>query len=181
VAAGDAGLPPERAAALVSLMGLAGTAGRVAFGRIADHPRVDKVLLFQVSLMLAGGAVLLFAAGGRGSPAAPGAAAGDATFAVFAAGALLFGLFSGAIVSQVPVIMAERLGLESLPAAMGGSYTIQAPAVLACPPLAGAARAAYGNYYGVFIVIGLAMTLSPLVLYAMPGRGCGGRAATRLK
>lgn len=182
VAAGDAGLPPERAAALVSLMGVAGTVGRVAFGRVADHPRVDKVLLFQVSLMLAGGAVLLFAAAGRGSPAAPPpAGGGDATFAVFVVGALLFGLFSGAIVSQVPVIMAENLGLESLPAAMGGSYTIQAPAVLVSPPLAGAARAWLGNYYALFIVVALAMTLSPLLLYFMPGRGCGGRAATRLR
>jgi MFS family permease len=172
IAAIDIGLTADNAARLVSLVGLAGTIGRIVFGRITDDKRTDRVLLFQTSLMLAGSVVIMLAFLGPGSPwwGATSQLPLAARDGVLSTIALLFGLFSGAIVSQVPVIFVDFVGLSNLPHAMGGGWAVQAPAVLVAPTLAGAARAAQGNYFAVFLVTGLALTLSPLLLRLMPGR-----------
>jgi MFS family permease len=188
VAAGttDGGLSSEWAARLVSWVGLAGMAGRVIFGRIQDNPRVDRVLLLWITLSIAGLSVFGMAFLGPGSPGwdasrvivGPDGARDTARVmdgldltgreALWTVFAVLFGLFSGGVVSQVPPLMVDGLGLENLPMSQGASYTIQAPAVLLGPPSAGWARAAAGNYYGTLLFIGLSMTLSPFLLRYMP-------------
>lgn len=194
VAAGatDGGLSNDVAARLVSWVGLAGMAGRVIFGQIQDNKKVDRVLLLWVTLSIAGLSVIGMAFLGPGSPGwdetrvVPVGLAGGAGGRVSDASAampqltlvsreglwtflaVMFGLFSGGVVSQVPPTMVDNLGLDNLPLAQGASYTIQAPAVLLGPPSAGWARAAAGNYFGTLLFVGLAMTISPFCLLYMP-------------
>jgi MFS family permease len=160
----DQGLAPDAAARLVSYLGIAGMAGRIIFGRIADSPRLSRVTLMQSSLMFAGFATFLLAFIGHNE-------------GMLIAYALAFGCFSGSVVSMVPPIMVDYLGLDNLPHAQGGAYTAQFPAVLGAPPLAGYVRGVAGSYFSVWIVCGVLMSLSPLVLCFMPrGRkmGAGG-------
>jgi MCP family monocarboxylic acid transporter-like MFS transporter 13/MCP family monocarboxylic acid transporter-like MFS transporter 12 len=68
----------------------------------------------------------------------------------------------------VPPLLAELVGLDRLGVALGLVYTTQAPTVLIGPPLAGAMRAALGSYVPVWLCVGALMSLSPLVMLALP-------------
>jgi MFS transporter, MCT family, solute carrier family 16 (monocarboxylic acid transporters), member 6 len=170
----DLGLSRDASARLVSWLGLSGTVGRILFGRIADSPRISRVRLMQTSLCAAGIATFSVAFAARASQGAgAGAGAGSAEGALVAF-ALVFGLFSGSVVSMVPPIMVDFIGVENLPHAMGGLYTVQMPTALGGPPLAGYSRGVAGDYFGVWITCGILMILSPGVLAFMPRRGGGG-------
>jgi len=162
-AARDCGLSDADGARAVSATGLCGALGRVAVGAYADARGVNRTRLLVACLVAGGLAVLALGAatprvcvervGGAGAPAA-----------LFAAVTVLFGFFSGAVVAQVPPLLADEVGVENLPLATGLNYFVQSPFVLLAPPLAGAARAARGSYTTVWLAVGAAMALSPLVL-----------------
>jgi len=154
VYATDVGLSTGNAARLVSYLGISGTIGRIVFGEIADLPCFTRVFLMQFSLMVAGAATLGLAFVNN--------EAGLITIAV------IFGFFSGSVVSMVPPIMVDALGIENLPHSQGGAYTSQALTVLCGPPLAGLVRQQYSTYHGVWLVCGTLMTLSPLILFFIP-------------
>ena len=162
-AARDCGLADADGARAVSVAGLCGAAGRVVVGAYADARGVSRTRLLVACLVAGGLAVLALGAatprvcaeraGGPGAPAA--------LFFAVAAG---FGFFSGAVVAQVPPLLADEVGVENLPLAAGLNYLVQAPFVLLAPPLAGALRDARGTYTVVWCVVGVAMSVSPLIL-----------------
>jgi MFS family permease len=156
--AGDLGLEPERAALIVSYMGIGNTLGRIVFGRIADLPifAPRRVLLLQVTLTVAGLATAGLAA-----------ATTEAALAVWA---VSFGALSGSMVGVTPVIVADYLGVDNVAHAMGGIYSVQAPTVLLGPPLAGFVRGVVGDYKAVWLGTGLLLTCAPLALGLMPRR-----------
>jgi MCP family monocarboxylic acid transporter-like MFS transporter 13/MCP family monocarboxylic acid transporter-like MFS transporter 12 len=159
-AAADLGLAPDAGALAVSAMGLAGAAGRLSMGAFADScgGAGGRARLCTACLAAAGLAVLALAA-------APQLRA-DATY--LCAACAFLGFFSGSVVSQVPPLLAELVGLDRLGPALGLVYTTQAPTVLLGPPMAGAMRAALGSYVGVWLCMGALMTLSPLVMVKLP-------------
>lgn len=150
----DVGLSQSNAARLVSYLGISGTIGRIVFGEIADLPCFTRVFLMQFSLIVAGIATLGLAFVTN--------EAGLVTIAV------IFGFFSGSVVSMVPPIMVDALGIENLPHSQGGAYTSQALTVLFGPPVAGLVRQQYSTYHGVWIVCGILMSLAPFILFFMP-------------
>ena len=156
--AADIGLEPERAALIVSYMGIGNTLGRVVFGRIADLPvfASRRVLLLQATLAIAG-----FATAGL---------AGATAEAALAVWAVSFGALSGSMVSLTPVIVADFLGVDNVAHAMGGIYSVQAPSVLLGPPLAGYVRGVVGDYRAVWLATGLLLACAPLALSLMPRR-----------
>jgi MCP family monocarboxylic acid transporter-like MFS transporter 13/MCP family monocarboxylic acid transporter-like MFS transporter 12 len=156
--AADIGLEPERAALIVSYMGIGNTLGRVVFGRIADLPVFvsRRVLLLQATLAIAG-----FATAGL---------AGATAEAALAVWAVSFGALSGSMVSLTPVIVADFLGVDNVAHAMGGIYSVQAPSVLLGPPLAGYVRGVVGDYRAVWLATGLLLACAPLALSLMPRR-----------
>ena len=156
--AADVGLEPERAALIVSFMGIGNTLGRVVFGRIADHPAVAprRLTLLQVTLAIAG-----FATAGL---------AGASTEAALAVWAVSFGALSGSMVGLTPVIVADYLGVDNVAHAMGGIYSVQAPFVLLGPPLAGYLRGVVGDYRAVWLATGSLLACAPLALSLMPRR-----------
>jgi len=156
--AADVGLEPERAALVVSYMGIGNTLGRVIFGRIADLPVFTsrRVLLLQATLAIAG-----FATAGL---------AGATVEAALAVWAVSFGALSGSMVSLTPVIVADYLGVDNVAHAMGGIYSVQAPSVLFGPPLAGYIRGVVGDYRAVWLATGFLLACAPLALSLMPRR-----------
>jgi OFA family oxalate/formate antiporter-like MFS transporter len=169
-ATSDWGLTAEQGARALSLVGLCGAVGRVALGWLADFPGVDKVLLLAACMSLAGLPVLLLGAMGGG---------GVGTGSIFFA-AGVFGLFSGSVVAQVPPLLAEHLGSENLPLALGSQYSVQVPTVLALPPLLGYARAQGGSYAAPFCVLGVVLMMAPLALLPLRWRGRAGRQLAEL-
>ena len=155
-ATADWGLTAEEGARALSLVGLCGAVGRVALGGLADRPGVNKVLLLGVCMSAAGLPVLLLGAGGGGGGAGP---------VYVAAG--LFGLLSGSVVAQVPPLLADHLGAENLPLALGTQYTVQVPTVLAIPPIVGYMRSAQGSYAAGFSGMGAVLLLAPLALWPL--------------
>ena len=143
-------------------MGLCGAVGRVALGALADRPGANRVLLLAGCMSLAGVPVLLLGATGGGG----GGGAGP----VFVA-AGVFGLLSGSVVAQVPPLLADFLGVENLPLALGSQYTVQVPTVLAIPPLVGWARGVQGSYAAGFSLMGVALIFAPLALLPLARRG----------
>jgi cyanate permease len=168
----ESGMSYADAAGYVSLIGVANMAGRILLGRAADSlqgSRRGKVWLFGGSMIVCGVAMLGLAAPFGG---------GQTFLSMFS---LIFGLSAGTIVSLAPPILVDSLGLDALPLALGGVYSMQAPLVLLAPPLAGVLRSAQGDYTAVWLAAGITMCAAAGVLWGVPARvgDAGGVAATR--
>ena len=161
-ATADWGLSAEEGARALSLVGLCGAVGRILLGGLADRPGVNKVLLLGVCMSAAGLPVLLLGTTGGGGGGGGGSSVGP----VFVA-AGLFGLLSGSVVAQVPPLLADHLGAENLPLALGTQYTVQVPTVLAIPPIVGYLRGVQGSYAAGFSGMGAALLLAPLALWPL--------------
>ena len=170
-AALDVGLSEVAGAGAVSAMGIAGAAGRLLVGAFSDRVR-NKARLIVVCLSSGGLAVLAL---GAATPSllraraeilatSPAAAAVGIVYTF----SIVFGFFSGSIVSQMPPLVAQEVGLTALPIAMGIVYCAQAPFVITGPPLAGALRAAANSYTTLWCIVGAFMSLSPLGLMLIP-------------
>lgn len=153
----EAWLPPTEAASIVSVIGIANMAGRIIFGRLADIPSIPKLSVFRANILASGAAVAALSM------------AGTQRWYLYTF-ALIFGLNSGSIVSLAPPILAEMMGLDLLPHALGGMYSVQAPSVLLGPPIAGWIRAAAGQYQVAWLLSGACMMAAGLVLFAVRGR-----------
>lgn len=145
----DMGLGNAEASRLFAVMGVAGIVGRLLFGSLTLYYHVDLQFLLQscgvaTGLCMAGLAVF------GGSPA---------YLTLFA---IVFGGVGGSTYGFVSPILVDYFGLQGLPAALGGTYTVRAPAVLLFSPIAGWVREATGSYTSVFFVCGVLCVVSAL-------------------
>lgn len=92
------GVPVQQAAFLVSIVGITDVVGRILLGFLADLNVVQKRFLFTGCTTLGGTAVCLVSC-----------LSDNTGFAVIAA---VFGLSSGGFYALLPVIMAEKFGIE---------------------------------------------------------------------
>lgn len=77
-----AGIDADKAALLLSVIGIANTAGRVIFGFLSDRPWVNRLFLYNTALTICGAATAL-------SPVLGG------TYGLLVAYAAVFGVFIG--------------------------------------------------------------------------------------
>ena len=126
----DHGANPVAAGALLSLIGAAGIAGRVAFGAMGD--RVGIVRLFKAAILAMGASYalwLMFSTYG-----------GLAMFAIAA------GLAYGGASGLLPGVVIELFGIQGLGAALGGILTSVGIASLLGPLFAGFIIDRTGSY-----------------------------------
>ncbi|XP_052265124.1 monocarboxylate transporter 14-like isoform X2 [Dreissena polymorpha] len=143
------GVEQTRASLLLSVIGITNTIGRVLSGLLADRPWMNSLMLNNVSMLVAGVAMVL-------TPFCT-------TFPTLVLAALMFGLMTSAFISLTSIILVDLLGLGKLTNAFGLLSMGRGIAAVVGPPMAGAMFAATGNYDmsfylgGALFLLGTAM------------------------
>jgi hypothetical protein len=154
---------PELAATAYSLMGAASIAARVALAVVTFRYEVDSLLILQGCSVALGMAIGALGAHGR-SPT---------YVALFA---VAHGALTSAGLSCVSPALLELFGAEAFSAAVGLTFTLRAPLVLAAPILAGLGRELSGSFDGVWTVVGAlcAASAAPICIASMKCRRLAG-------
>ncbi|KAL4220520.1 Mct1p [Mactra antiquata] len=150
----DEGTAKEDAKWLVSAVGISNTVGRVLFGFLADRPSVNRLMLYNTALTICGVATAL-------CPLCY-------NYPLLLLYAVVFGLFIGVYVSLTSVVLVDLLGLDMLVNSFGLLLMFQGFATLIGPPIAGWLYDGTGSYDVSFIVAGVIVAISGLMLYFIP-------------
>lgn len=147
----ERGLTKEQGAALISLIGLFNTAGRVISGAITDHPKVDA--LFVTCLALLSGALCPFFMDLCGSD-----------FASYIVVSIMFGFSLSAWPAVTSSMLVDLLGLEQLTSGFGALTCIRGLAAFLGPPLGGfVIDNSGGNYSYAFYIAAALLGSSSIV------------------
>ena len=154
----ELGFSVADAATALVIIGAMSLVGRVGMGQVSDRsmfgkpPHVVRMWLFLLcglgtALSVLGMAAVFDLAGMLVSVAA-------------------FGIFSGGILSIMPVVVADVIGLADLPIGLGLMYMVQVPGFLFGPATAGFVRVAAGSYIPAFAMAGAVLVAGgiPLLL-----------------
>ncbi|XP_067677004.1 monocarboxylate transporter 14-like [Haliotis asinina] len=127
------GIPKSEAAFLVSVIGITNTVGRILAGWLADLPKVDALLVNNVSMVIAGVATVVMPFCG-------------ASYAALVVMSSVFGAGVGAFISLSSILICDQLGLEKLTNGFGLLTMFRGFAAVAGPPLAGFVFDSTGKY-----------------------------------
>ncbi|XP_057672845.1 monocarboxylate transporter 12 isoform X3 [Diorhabda carinulata] len=144
----------DEAGMLISIIGGANTVGRIVLGYISDKPWINRLFIYNWSLTICGAATL--------------ASAFCSTFYTLAIYSAVFGFTAGAYVGLTSVILVDLLGLESLTNAFGLLLLFQGIASLVGPPIAGSLFDLTASYNPGFVLAGVAIGISGLILFTIP-------------
>ncbi len=156
------GIGQISAAALVSFIGFASTAGRLGLGALAD--RLGIIRLYRFSILMLGLSFALWLIAGR-------------SYVLLAGFALAMGVSYGGAVTLSPAVVAELLGTQGLGVTLGLLYTSSAFGTLLGPPLCGAAVDYTGDYRIAIVFTGAATVAAFFILLPL-GRTRAARLAT---
>ncbi|XP_045156982.2 monocarboxylate transporter 12-B-like [Mercenaria mercenaria] len=149
----DQGINTESAKWLGSIVGIGNTVGRVLSGIFADKFKVNRLLLFETSLIICGIATTL-------CPLC-------FNFTSLILFACLFGLSYGVYIPLMSVVLVDLLGLEMLTNSFGILLFFKGTANLIGPPVAGWLYDATGSYNIPFIIGGITVAASGILLYSV--------------
>ncbi|XP_046574283.1 monocarboxylate transporter 13-like [Haliotis rubra] len=133
----NVGLGTEKSTLLISGIGFANVFGRLAMGLLAQHPKMNLILLYLVSFIIAGVAVTL----------TPMAKTWDGLIAI----AAVFGCFTAGIGTLFAPILARILGLRRFATGYGCLALINGFGQMIGGPLAGLLHDMTGNYLASFL------------------------------
>ncbi|XP_022090326.1 monocarboxylate transporter 12-like isoform X2 [Acanthaster planci] len=160
------GVPDEKAALLLSVIGIGGLVGRPFCGVI--NRKVPSVIIYDASILTGGCAVLMAQFG---------------TYGHFVASAAVFGLAVGFQRTISPVLIREYVGTDNLGSAVGLYSGFGGVADLIGPILAGALYDAIESYSvlfyffaGIFFTGFVGMLFTPLLKRIEPGVRTKGNA-----
>lgn len=148
------GVDKDKAAFLLSVIGIANTVGRVLCGWVSDFPQVKAIHLNNCSLILAGGTTI--------------ALPFMKDYAVQVVYCTIFGLAIACFVSLRSIVLVELLGLEKLTNSFGLTLLFQGSASLVGSPIAGMLFDKTGTYDASFYVAGVLIALSGIICVPLP-------------
>ena len=119
----DLGIRKQKSAVLVGYMAMSQTVGKVVFGRIADHPRVNRVYLYQMCLLVCSVLTTLLPL--------------FTTFNALLAYCIVFGFHDGCFVVLIAVLTGDIVGRKSMATAFGVMYFFTGIPMMLGPPAAG--------------------------------------------
>ncbi|XP_054711482.1 monocarboxylate transporter 12-like [Uloborus diversus] len=152
--AAELGIGGEQASLLLSVIGVSNTVGRVTLGFLSDRACVNRLWIYNVSLILCGLATVL------------SCYADDYTLmAMYCA---TFGATAGAYVSLTSVILVDLLGLDKLTNAFGILLVFEGISCLLGPPITGWLYDGLGSYDPGFYMSGCMIAASGLILFLVP-------------
>lgn len=146
------GVQHQKAAFLMSILGVTGIVGNVTFGWITDLRCVRKyrTLSFMVAVGLEGLCCMFI-------PLLH-------SFHLLVPFSILYGYFDGAYVALIPVVISDVVGPACLSSALGIVYFLHAIPYLISPPIGGWLVDRTGDYLAAFFLSGLSLMSSPLFL-----------------
>lgn len=141
--------------ALLTCIAITSFVGRLIFGYISDLPKVNRILLQQISFLSIGICTMLMAA----APFFHGF-----NFGSLILFSLIFGLFDGCLVSQNGPIAIEICGPSGQAQALGFLHGLSSIPVTFGPPIAGYLKDELKNYNMAFIISGIPPIAAALFL-----------------
>ncbi|XP_073725514.1 monocarboxylate transporter 12-B [Misgurnus anguillicaudatus] len=150
-----AGVSPQQAPLLISILGVSGIVGTITFGWIADRKCLRSYRM--VSYMLAVGSEglsCLFLPLLR-------------SFALLVPFSLFYGYFDGAYVALIPVVTSDTVSPAHLTSALGVVYFLHAIPYLISPPIGGWLVDQTGSYTTTFFLSGVSLICSAVILAAV--------------
>jgi len=150
----DCGIPREKASLLVGIMSVGSTFGRLFFGRISDHPRVNRLYIYQ----------LAFLSMGIGNTLLP--LLTSFTGIVFYC--ISFGVFEGVYVALASVLTADIVGRDKLAPGIGMLFGIKSIPLTVGPPFAGFLYDISNSYQAAFYVAGAVPIFSCCLMFLIP-------------
>jgi len=119
----DLGIRKQKSAVLVGYMAMSQTVGKIVFGRIADHPRVNRVYLYQMCLLVCSVLTTLLPL--------------FTTFNALLAYCIVFGFHEGCFVVLIAVLTGDIAGRKMMATAYGVMYFFTGIPMMLGPPVAG--------------------------------------------
>ncbi|XP_017054587.1 monocarboxylate transporter 12 isoform X2 [Drosophila ficusphila] len=139
---------------LIATIGVANTVGRIILGYISDKPWVNRLLVYNVCLTACGV-----------STAMVPLCHDFQSLVIYCAA---FGFTIGAYVGLTSVILVDLLGLDKLTNAFGLLLLFQGIASFIGPPIGGWMYDLTDSYSPAFLMAGLMIAISGLVMFAIP-------------
>ncbi|KAL2083344.1 hypothetical protein ACEWY4_021117 [Coilia grayii] len=146
------GVGHQQAVLLISIMGVISIVGNVTFGWMTDWNclRPYRMVSYMLAVGLEGFSCFLV-------PLLQ-------SFPLLVPFALLYGYFDGAYVALIPVVTSDIVGPTYLSSALGVVYFLHAVPYLISPPIGGWLVDQTGSYMATFILSGLSVMTSSVVL-----------------
>lgn len=159
----DRGITHAAAVALVPIMGLANTIGRIVMGALAD--RIGRHRMMQIaSTALAITMALWWFTDSWASLAVFGAA---------------YGVFAGAFIALLPALAGDYFGMERLAGITGALFTGAAAGTLFGAPVTGLLFDSSGSYGLAIALAAIAMAVGAAILMTLPPPGSAVAASAR--
>ncbi|XP_047677084.1 monocarboxylate transporter 12-B [Tachysurus fulvidraco] len=159
----------HQAVLLMSILGVMGIVGNIAFGWISDRKclRTIREVTFLIAVGFEG-LSCLFMPLLRSFP----------TLVIFS---VVYGFFDGAIMALIPVVTCHIVGSAHLSSALGVVGFLHAIPYLIGPPIAGWLLDQSGSYTALLLLSGLSLLCSAFILIALAllRHCCRGRSVTQ--
>ena len=105
------------------MMSVGSTFGRLFFGKLGDHPKVNRLYCFQMAMLVIGVADTLSTL--------------TKSYVGLVIYMVVFGVFDGCFVVFLAVLCADIVGVDKVSAGIGVQFFFMAITSIAGPPLAG--------------------------------------------
>ncbi|XP_018011512.1 uncharacterized protein LOC108668771 isoform X2 [Hyalella azteca] len=148
------GLHQDRSASLISIIGILNCIGMVGMGYIGDKEWYPLMIIYNLSMVICGVAIIMMSL-----------VTHFLTLAVLSA---VFGFFISANYALTSVILVDLISLDCFTNAYGFLLLTQGLANLFGPPLVGLMRDYSDDYVLPFVVSGVFIILSGLMLFLIP-------------
>ena len=119
----DLGIHKQKGGVLVGFIAVSETVGKIIVGRIADHPRVNRVYLYQMCMLVCSVLTTLLPI--------------LTSYKSLLAYCILFGIHDGGFVVLIAVLVGDVVGKKKMASAYGIMYCIASIPMILGPPIAG--------------------------------------------
>lgn len=150
----DLGITKHKGAVLVGYMAISQTVGKIVFGRVADHPRVNRIYLYQMCLLVCSVLTTLLPV--------------FTTYKALLAYCFVFGFHEGCFVVLIAVLTGDIAGRQQMATAYGVMYLFTGIPMMLGPPVAGWMYPITQNYEPAFYMSGAFTTLGVCLLFLIP-------------
>lgn len=147
-------VPKEKASLLVGFMSIASLCGRLFFGNISDLPGVNRLFVYQFSLLCIGLSHTFIPL--------------CTTYGALIGYTIGFGFFEGCYVCLCAVLTADVLGRSRMASGIGLLFGIKSLPLMLGPPLAGFIFDTTNSYHVAFLVSGAVTTLASIMMFSIP-------------
>lgn len=150
----DMNVPKKESSYLVGIMSVGSTFGRLFFGKLSDHPRVNRLYLYQMAFLCIGIVDTLVPQ--------------ITNFAGYAMYMVSFGVFDGCFIVLLAIVVSDVVGIDKVSPGMGIKFFFMAITTFVGPPLAGWLVDISGSYDLAFYAAGGTSAVAFGLLFLVP-------------